>query len=92
MSAKEKGWKDVPIAGVSWIPSTEYTTGDWRTYQPVLDTEKCIKCLMCFIFCPDEAIEWNSKTEEVKFNYDFCKGCGICANECPTNAIEMVLE
>jgi len=26
------------------------------------------------------------------FDYDYCKGCGICANECPTKAIEMVRE
>jgi pyruvate ferredoxin oxidoreductase delta subunit len=26
------------------------------------------------------------------FDFDFCKGCGICANECPKDAIEMVLE
>ncbi|TAN46417.1 MAG: pyruvate synthase, partial [Candidatus Methanoperedens sp.] len=25
-------------------------------------------------------------------DYEFCKGCGICANECPKKAIVMVLE
>jgi Pyruvate/2-oxoacid:ferredoxin oxidoreductase delta subunit len=27
-----------------------------------------------------------------KVDYDHCKGCGICANECPTVAITMVRE
>lgn len=35
-----------------------------------------------------------SRTYDVKYeiDYDYCKGCGICANECPTKAIEMVPE
>ena len=27
-----------------------------------------------------------------EFNYDFCKGCGVCATECPCGAIDMVAE
>jgi pyruvate ferredoxin oxidoreductase delta subunit len=30
--------------------------------------------------------------EEVVFDYRYCKGCGVCANECPVDAIEMVRE
>ena len=26
------------------------------------------------------------------FDYDFCKGCGLCVQECPCGAIEMVPE
>jgi Pyruvate:ferredoxin oxidoreductase and related 2-oxoacid:ferredoxin oxidoreductases, delta subunit len=38
--------------------------------------------------------EVNGRTYDRKYeiNYDYCKGCGICANECPTKAIEMVPE
>lgn len=85
-----KGWREVPIAGVCWKLSTEFKTGDWRTFRPVIDQNKCIKCLTCWIYCPDEAVEWDG--EKVAINYDFCKGCGICANECPVKAIQMVLE
>jgi pyruvate ferredoxin oxidoreductase delta subunit len=42
--------------------------------------------------CPDAAITWNETKEQVEFNYDFCKGCGICANECPGMAIQMIRE
>jgi len=93
MTSEQKGWKEIPIAGVCWRPATDYLTGDWRTFKPVRDKEKCNKCLKCFVFCPDGAITWNSETEDIAFNYDYCKGCGICANECrPQEAIEMVLE
>ena len=37
--------------------------------------------------CPDAAID-----EELAIDLDFCKGCGICANECPKKAITMVRE
>ncbi len=30
--------------------------------------------------------------KEVLFDYRYCKGCGVCANECPVQAIEMVKE
>lgn len=92
MSSKDRGWKDIPIAGVCWKPTTEYSTGDWRTYKPVLDEKKCNKCLICYIYCPDTSVIWKPETEEVEFDYKYCKGCGICANECRQKAIEMVLE
>ncbi|HDH81663.1 MAG: 4Fe-4S dicluster domain-containing protein [Thermoplasmata archaeon] len=61
-------------------------TGSWRVFRPVLHEDKCIKCWICWVFCPESAIERN---EFPKIDYDFCKGCGVCANECPVNAIEM---
>jgi pyruvate ferredoxin oxidoreductase delta subunit len=61
-------------------------TGTWRVFRPEIDTEKCIVCWRCWIFCPDAAIHRNDKPS---VDYEYCKGCGICANECPVNAIEM---
>mgnify|MGYP001035703274 CR=1 FL=1 len=92
MTTEKKGWKELPIAGVCWKPSTEYLTGDWRNYKPVRNPEKCNMCLTCHIYCPDGAIPFNKETGQIGFDYDHCKGCGICANECPQKAIEMVLE
>ena len=62
-------------------------TGSWRTFKPVLDKEKCIDCENCIIFCPDSSV---NKQHDI--DYDFCKGCGICAHECPSDAIEMIKE
>ena len=55
--------------------------------EPILDKEKCIDCDNCIIFCPDASV---NKQHDI--DYDYCKGCGICANECPSDAIEMVKE
>lgn len=90
MTNQQKNWKEIPPAGICWKPSTEYLTGDWKTYRPVRDPDKCTKCMLCVMFCPEGAIHW--KEGSIEIEYDFCKGCGICANECPTDAIEMKLE
>ncbi len=87
MPKKLLGSKDIPAAGVTWKSATEYKTGDWRNKRPVRDKEKCTRCLICWIFCPDAAISWDGT--DIHFNLDFCKGCGICAEECPVNCIEM---
>lgn len=87
----ERGWKSIPMGGVSWIRAEETLTGDWRGEdKPVLDNEKCTQCLQCWIFCPDAAILFDEKG--VTINYDYCKGCGICAKECPVDAIAMIKE
>jgi pyruvate ferredoxin oxidoreductase delta subunit len=61
-------------------------TGTWRVFCPKIDKSKCIQCWRCWIFCPDAAI---SKNDVPVIDYVYCKGCGICAQECPVEAIEM---
>jgi len=67
-------------------------TGEWRTFYPVLDPDLCIKCNICWKYCPDHAIypADREKDEPISYDYDYCKGCGICAQECPKSAIKMV--
>ena len=38
------------------------------------------------------SIEVDEEGDSPRVNLDYCKGCGICANECPKDAIEMVRE
>lgn len=64
--------------------------GTWRTERPVVDQSKCTRCGICWLYCPDAAIEITEKGAVI--NYDYCKGCGICATECPFKAITMVRE
>ncbi len=90
---KKWGWQKHPRGAV--IPQAgtadDYKTGGWRSQRPVLDKEKCINCFFCFIYCPDTAIV--VEEEDMKgFNLKHCKGCGICAHECPKDAIAMVDE
>ena len=63
-------------------------TGSWRVFTPIIDLSKCVKCLNCWVFCPDDAINIDDKGFP-HVNYDYCKGCGICSTECPTKAISM---
>lgn len=66
-------------------------TGNWRIFRPVLDNPKCVKCLRCWIFCPEGSIKRN-ENGSIQFNYDYCKGCGVCANVCKVKAITMERE
>jgi len=86
-------WQDLPPAMTVDKPGNtmEVETGTWRAIKPILNKDKCIKCLICWVYCPDNAIK-RLEDDYVEINYYYCKGCGICASECPTKAIEMVEE
>ncbi len=62
----------------------------WRNMRPVVDEQKCAGCLQCYMVCPDGTIYKNSG--KVAVDYDFCKGCGICAKQCSFGAITMEAE
>ncbi len=62
----------------------------WRNSRPVIDTDRCVGCLQCYLYCPDGVIY--KKDGKVAIDYDFCKGCGICRKMCRTGAIEMEAE
>lgn len=52
----------------------------------------CFECDNCYGVCPDNVIEKLGPGRGYKIDYEFCKGCGICANECPCGAIDMKKE
>ena len=87
---KEKGWREIPIGGVidKAGSAAEYKTGDWRTFKPVRNEKKCTHCLLCWIYCPDSSILVKDK-KMVGFDYEHCKGDGICASVCPVKCIKM---
>jgi pyruvate ferredoxin oxidoreductase delta subunit len=86
-------WKDMEIGNIVMEAGSASArkTGDWRTERPILDKQKCTKCALCWLDCPDAAIK---PTEEGYYEADlnYCKGCGICANICPVDAITMIEE
>jgi 2-oxoacid:acceptor oxidoreductase delta subunit (pyruvate/2-ketoisovalerate family) len=57
-----------------------------------LSCGNCFECDNCYGICPDNAVIKLGPGKRFEFNYDFCKGCGLCAAECPCGAIDMVPE
>ncbi len=57
-----------------------------------LSCGNCFECDNCYGVCPDNAVIKLGAGMRFRFNYDYCKGCGVCAAECPCGAIEMVPE
>jgi len=57
-----------------------------------LSCGNCFECDNCYGVCPDNAVIKLGPGKRFVFNYDYCKGCGICVQECPCGAIEMVKE
>jgi len=71
-------------------------TGDWKVKYPEIDYTKCTPaksnrraCFTCWLLCPEAVI---TKTVPPVIDLEYCKGCGICAEECPVGAIAMVSE
>lgn len=62
-----------------------------RSFAPKVYQEKCIKCGICELYCPESTVMLTEE-KNVIFDYRYCKGCGVCATECPVAAIEMVKE
>ncbi|HEX9685769.1 MAG TPA: NAD(P)-binding protein [Burkholderiales bacterium] len=57
-----------------------------------LSCGNCFECDNCYGVCPDNAVVKLGPGKRFAFNYDYCKGCGLCAAECPCGAIQMVPE
>jgi 2-oxoacid:acceptor oxidoreductase delta subunit (pyruvate/2-ketoisovalerate family) len=57
-----------------------------------LSCGNCFECDNCYGVCPDNAVIKLGPGKRFRFDYDFCKGCGVCAQECPCGAIAMVPE
>lgn len=64
--------------------------------QRCLSCGNCMACDNCFTLCPDNAVlktrERAADGSHYVFDYDYCKGCGLCAHECPVGYIAMVAE
>ena len=57
-----------------------------------LSCGNCFECDNCYGVCPDNSVIKLGPGKRFEFNYDFCKGCGLCVAECPCGAIKMVPE
>jgi NADPH-dependent glutamate synthase beta subunit-like oxidoreductase len=52
-----------------------------------LSCGNCFECDNCYGVCPDNAVIKLGTGNRYAFNYDYCKGCGLCVAECPCGAI-----
>ena len=62
---------------------------DEQEHSIVIDEEKCAYCLTCVRVCPFGAMTKNPEKGVAKVIESFCHACGICAGECPAEAIEL---
>lgn len=93
-------WDEIPIGaslrksshdGEDLGPASTYQhrTGQWKWSTPRYKKDKCIKCLRCWWSCPDAAIV-RQDDDYMRWDLNYCKGCGICADICPVDAIDMM--
>lgn len=82
----------LPGATILAAEAPRLRTGGWRSgLKPQVDLARCVNCLLCWVYCPDDAIVLEG-ANFVGFDYDLCKGCELCVEACPTEAIGMVDE
>lgn len=87
------GHEDLPPIPVSFPQKGAIgRTGDWRTFKPEINQEKCSKCGQCYMYCPEGTIEFDKEKNQFVIDLEYCKGCGICAKVCPLKVISMDLE
>ena len=81
---------EVPMGAVIPAPVKEnphMKTGNWRTELPVIDHEKCALCLNCLLTGPISSWHLDETVERMVWNPIYCKGCRICVEVCPADAL-----
>jgi len=90
---EERGAVKGPLMGLAAYPgsSLNYKTGGWRTFRPHFLSQHCNDCGLCVIYCP-EGVVARIGVKRYEADYDYCKGCGICAEVCSPQDIVMEQE
>jgi 2-oxoacid:acceptor oxidoreductase delta subunit (pyruvate/2-ketoisovalerate family) len=84
---------DLRIASFKAFTSTFTREDAQQEAARCMHCGRCTECDNCLIFCPDMSVLYKGNDQfGYSFDYDYCKGCGICFTECPRNAISMIDE
>jgi Pyruvate/2-oxoacid:ferredoxin oxidoreductase delta subunit len=84
----------IPTSGPPAEKETRHD-GTWDRERAMQEAERCVSCgtcnlcLQCVSYCPDASIWPDRENTTVAVDLDHCKGCGICAYECPRGVITM---
>lgn len=86
-------WREVDPGGQVMRPgsSESYKTSDWAVRTMQWNPDTCIHCLFCWSICPDYCIVVEEE-KMVGIDEFYCKGCGLCANACPTDPKSLSFE
>jgi len=56
--------------------------------NPIINHDKCTKCMLCVRICPEMALSF---TDKIEVDKTICMKCGLCESRCPVEAISGVL-
>jgi Pyruvate/2-oxoacid:ferredoxin oxidoreductase delta subunit len=78
------------------IRTFDEVTGGLDSLTALFEARRCMSCGNCFGcdncygVCPDNAvIKLGTGEYQYEIDYVYCKGCGLCAAECPCGAVKM---
>ncbi|MGD0918561.1 MAG: NAD(P)-binding protein [Thermodesulfobacteriota bacterium] len=72
--------------------------GNLTLEKALAEAQRCFSCGMCYfcdncyLLCPDGSVLKQDEGPLNMIDYEYCKGCGICENECPVGVIDMEKE
>ena len=83
--------KIVQCSAVAQGDVKPFKPGDRRAALPEWDKDRCIRCGICYLYCPHGAVR---RLADGYFDVDTdrCSGCGVCHRECWFGVISMVEE
>jgi len=91
MTEEKKDYQKILASVQKPIIGEAGKTGTWSDLKPFLDVNKCIpaksgkpSCFNCWLYCPEACV---TRSIPPKIDNNYCKGCGICMEECPVKAI-----
>ena len=82
----QAGMEEAGAAALSVHHFFQGRTSEPMNQEITVDKGLCTLCLTCLRYCPHQAIGW---THRIFIHPLACRRCGICASECPMDAIQI---